>query len=142
MATMRDLIDNSAELDDDDENDDSFDEDTGEVKSKKKRLPRDMDLDDSSDEEDDDDDEEAARQVWLLRAALPKPGQMTDTIFRLEKVLSSTRMMTRRRNTANAAETKNATVANESKKRSWTRKITTLSVKQILNSQAAKLLHR
>lgn len=62
MSSMRDLIDNAAELDDD-ENDDSFDEETGDVKSRKNRAPRDLDLDDSSEEEEDDDDEEANRQV-------------------------------------------------------------------------------
>lgn len=55
---MRDLINGEAELDDE-ENDDSFDEDTGEARPSKQRDP---DLDDSSEEEDDD-DEEAARAV-------------------------------------------------------------------------------
>jgi len=56
--SMRDLINGEAELDDE-ENDDSFDEDTGEARPSKQRDP---DLDDSSEEEDDD-DEEAARAV-------------------------------------------------------------------------------
>ncbi|TVY30514.1 Transcription elongation factor SPT6 [Lachnellula hyalina] len=58
--SMRDLIQGEAELDDE-ENDDSFDEDTGEVRPRKgKQNGR---IDDSSEEEDDDDDEEAAREV-------------------------------------------------------------------------------
>ncbi|KAH7419901.1 SH2 domain-containing protein [Cadophora sp. MPI-SDFR-AT-0126] len=56
--SMRDLINGEAELDDE-ENDESFDEDSGEARPSKQRDP---DLDDSSEEEDDD-DEEAARAV-------------------------------------------------------------------------------
>ncbi|RDW91316.1 putative transcription elongation factor spt6 [Coleophoma crateriformis] len=60
--SMRDLIQGEAELDDE-ENDDSFDEDTGEVRPTKKSQNGNGHLDDSSEEEDDDDDEEAAREV-------------------------------------------------------------------------------
>ncbi|KAI1006032.1 Transcription elongation factor [Podosphaera aphanis] len=56
---MRDLIQAEAELDDE-ENEDSFDEESGEARSIKGRTNG--DLDDSSEEEDDD-DEEAARAV-------------------------------------------------------------------------------
>jgi transcription elongation factor SPT6 len=59
---MQDLIQGEAELDDE-ENDDSFDEDTGEVRPRK--AAENGHLDDSSEEEDDDDDEEAARAVCL-----------------------------------------------------------------------------
>lgn len=59
---MRDLINGEAEIDDE-ENDDSFDEDTGEAGPRKQRNP---DLDDSSEEEDDD-DEEARREVSRKR---------------------------------------------------------------------------
>jgi transcription elongation factor SPT6 len=59
--SMRDLlIQGEAELDDE-ENDDSFDEETGEVRPRKDM--EDGSLDDSSEEEEDDDDEEAARAV-------------------------------------------------------------------------------
>lgn len=58
--SMRDLIHGEAELDDE-ENDESFDEETGEPVSGKSR--RNGELDDSSEEEEDDDDEEAVRQV-------------------------------------------------------------------------------
>ena len=58
--SMRDLIQGEAEIDDE-ENDYSFDEETGEA------LPRmnreNGPIDDSSEEEEDDDDEEAARAV-------------------------------------------------------------------------------
>jgi transcription elongation factor SPT6 len=59
---MRDLlIEGEAELDDE-ENDESFDEETGEARPGKAR--RNGDMDDSSEEDDDeDDDEEAARAV-------------------------------------------------------------------------------
>ena len=60
--SMRDLINAEAELDDE-ENDESFDEETGEPTSGKAR--RNGELDDSSEEEEDDDDEEAVRQVCL-----------------------------------------------------------------------------
>jgi transcription elongation factor SPT6 len=57
---MQDLIQGEAELDEE-ENDESFDEETGEVIPRKNRENGHMD--DSSEEEDDDDDEEAARAV-------------------------------------------------------------------------------
>lgn len=56
----RDLIEGEAELDDE-ENDESFDEETGEVKQRSNGLNG--HLDDSSEEEEDDEDEEAARAV-------------------------------------------------------------------------------
>jgi transcription elongation factor SPT6 len=56
--SMRDLIMNEAELDED-EDDESFDEETGETRERK----REGHVDDSSEEEDDDDDEEEARRV-------------------------------------------------------------------------------
>lgn len=58
--SMRDLIDGQVEVDDE-ENDESFDEETGEARPRK--PAQNGDLDDSSEEEDDDDDEEAARAV-------------------------------------------------------------------------------
>ena len=58
--SMRDLIQGEAELDDE-ENDESFDEETGEVRPRKGK--QNGQIDDSSEEEDDDDDEEAAREV-------------------------------------------------------------------------------
>ena len=63
--SMRDLIQGEAELDDDEENDESFDEETGESIPGKSRTNG--ELDDSSEEEEDDDDEEAARAVCLFR---------------------------------------------------------------------------
>lgn len=58
--SMQDLIQGEAELDDE-ENDESFDEETGEAHARKDR--QNGHIDDSSEEEDDDDDEEAARAV-------------------------------------------------------------------------------
>lgn len=58
--SMQDLIQGEAELDDE-ENDESFDEETGEVTSRKGRENGHMD--DSSEDEEDDDDEEEARKV-------------------------------------------------------------------------------
>lgn len=58
--SMQDLIQGEAELDDE-ENDESFDEETGEPLPGKDR--KNGHIDDSSEEEDDDDDEEAARAV-------------------------------------------------------------------------------
>jgi transcription elongation factor SPT6 len=57
---MQDLINGEAELDNE-ESDESFDEETGEVISRNGR--QNDPLDDSSEEEEDDDDEEAAREV-------------------------------------------------------------------------------
>lgn len=56
----RDLVVGEADLDDE-EGDESFDEETGEVKPRGNGTNG--HVDDSSDEEEDDDDEEAARQV-------------------------------------------------------------------------------
>ncbi|SLM33592.1 transcription elongation factor spt6 [Lasallia pustulata] len=58
--SARDLIEGEAELDDE-EGDESFDEETGEVTRKTNGVNG--HIDDSSEEEDDDDDEEAARAV-------------------------------------------------------------------------------
>lgn len=69
--SMRDLIQGEAELDDE-ENDESFDEDTGEARPGKKAMNGNGHLDDSSDEEDDDDDEEAAREVGC-KSDMPQP---------------------------------------------------------------------
>lgn len=57
---MRDLIVGEAELDDE-EDDESFDEDTGETRERSRKQNQDMD--DSSEEEDDDEDEEEARKI-------------------------------------------------------------------------------
>ena len=66
MSGLRDLIVGEAELDEDDEGDESFDEDTGAIKrstnGKNGVNGINGHLDDSSEEEDDD-DEEAAQAV-------------------------------------------------------------------------------
>ncbi|TRX93382.1 hypothetical protein FHL15_005657 [Xylaria flabelliformis] len=58
--SMRDLVIGEAELDDE-EDDESFDEETGETREKNRN--RDQDMNDSSEEEDDDDDEEEMQKV-------------------------------------------------------------------------------
>lgn len=64
--SMRDLISGEAELASDEEEGQSFDEETGETRPRKRRAQDHMD--DSSEEEEDDDDEEAARAVCPLGA--------------------------------------------------------------------------
>ncbi|KAI1372941.1 transcription elongation factor Spt6 [Hypoxylon crocopeplum] len=58
--SMRDLIIGEAELDDDEE-DESFDEETGETRQRSRNQAQ--DIDDSSEEDEDDDDEEEARKI-------------------------------------------------------------------------------
>ncbi|KAI0024306.1 SH2 domain-containing protein [Xylariomycetidae sp. FL0641] len=57
---IRDFVSGEAELDDEEE-DESFDEETGETRERNRN--RDRQMDDSSEEEDDDDDEEEARRI-------------------------------------------------------------------------------
>jgi len=65
MSSLRDLIQGEAELDDD-EADESFDEETGEVRRHSKGANGvNGRMADSSDEEEDDEDEEEARRVRL-----------------------------------------------------------------------------
>ena len=64
--SARDLIDGEADLDDEEEGNSSFDEETGESRRKTNGRANggaNGHLDDSSEEDEDDDDEEAARQV-------------------------------------------------------------------------------
>ena len=67
-AALRELIVGEAELDDDDEGDESFDEETGEVRKSSNGRNGvngvNGHIDDSSEEEDDD-DEEAAQAVGI-----------------------------------------------------------------------------
>jgi transcription elongation factor SPT6 len=63
MSALRDLIIGEAELEDD-EGEESYDEETGEVRRKTNgKNGVNGHLDDSSEEDEDDDDEEAARAV-------------------------------------------------------------------------------
>jgi hypothetical protein len=62
---MRDLIHGEAELDDE-EDDESYDEETGDSRPRPKRSH----IEDSSEEEEDDDDEEEARKVSKHGASL------------------------------------------------------------------------
>lgn len=75
-TSMRDLISGEAELDDD-EDDESFDEETGEG-SKKPRAAR---IEDSSEDEDDEEDPEEARKVCIPRNVCPrKPTGLTQAL--------------------------------------------------------------
>ena len=66
MSALRDLIQGEAELGSESD-DESFDEETGEVRAKRSGANGvNGHLDDSSEEDDDDDDEEAARAVSAL----------------------------------------------------------------------------
>ena len=66
MNSLHNLIQGEAELDE--EGDESFDEETGEVSRRSKGLNgTNGHAQDSSEEEEDDDDEEAAREVTKLR---------------------------------------------------------------------------
>lgn len=71
MATLGDLIDREAALDDE-EDDESFDDEEGQAP----KRPRKPELEDSSDEEEDDDDEEEAAKVRDpgLRHFIPCPS--------------------------------------------------------------------
>lgn len=71
--SARDLIIGEAELDSQEE-DESFDEETGEARRKTNGVNGvNGHIDDSSEEEDDDDDEEAAAAVSLTNTPLPLP---------------------------------------------------------------------
>jgi len=84
--SMRDLISGEAELGSDEEEDQSFDEETGETRPRKLRAP--VDMEDSSEEEEDDDDEEAARAVCQPQSHRSLP-QFANICGRSEKASSS-----------------------------------------------------
>ena len=84
MSALRDLIVGEAELDDE-EGDESFDEETGEVRRSKQGTNGlngvNGHYDDSSEEEEDDNDEEAARQVTTRAQAFVFEIPVTDSDF-------------------------------------------------------------
>ena len=84
MSALRDLIVGEAELDDE-EGDESFDEDTGEVRRSKQGTNGlngvNGHYDDSSEEEEDDNDEEAARQVIAQAQAFATEIQLMTLLF-------------------------------------------------------------
>jgi hypothetical protein len=94
---MRDLIDGEAELNEE-EDDESFDEETGESRARDKNAM----LDDSSEEDEDDDDEEEARRVCLLPCSRAVAFcSLRETLTRIHhrfgKVSLSMRMKRRKR---------------------------------------------
>jgi transcription elongation factor SPT6 len=122
--SMRDLISGEAELDDE-ENDDSFDEETGEVKNER-RNGANGDLDDSSEEEDDDDDEEAARAVRHMdHDILLQTEQLTNDPHRsVRDLLWMKKMKNRKSVNEDDEKTKSAVAPRERRKRQcWMRKI-------------------
>jgi hypothetical protein len=97
-SNLRDLIDGEAELDDE-EDDESFDEETGDAREPRK--PRNGAMDDSSEEDEDDDDEEEARRVWRAQPSLVSSLTLlvADELLRKRsaKVSSSMKMKRTRR---------------------------------------------
>ena len=85
MSALRDLIVGEAELDDE-EGDESFDEETGEVRRSKPGINgmngANGHYDDSSEEEEDDNDEEAARQVMSRPSSVRLQYPANDSTFR------------------------------------------------------------
>ena len=70
--SARELIDDRA-LEDEEEDDESFDEETGDVRERPNGSR--THVEDSSEEDEDDDDEEAAAEVWISFLQ-PIPRQM------------------------------------------------------------------
>ena len=78
MSALRDLIQGEAELDDE-EAEESFDEETGEVRGRSRGVNGvNGHVQDSSDEEEDDDDEEAARAVKCSVTCSVRAMQLTE----------------------------------------------------------------
>jgi uncharacterized Zn finger protein (UPF0148 family) len=125
---MRDLIDGEAELNDE-EDDESFDEEAGETRTR----TRDNMLDDSSEEDEDDEDEEEARRVRPCSFFLfVNKVILIMSMYRFEKGLSSMKMKRRRRiiqKSASAERRRSAAGLSARKRSNSTRKILTSSVK-------------
>lgn len=117
MATF---FDDSAAVGSDDEED--FDEETGEVRErqKKKRTDTNGDAMADSSEEDEDDDEDALREVHPLNGT--GASSLLTKLYRQEKV--SSLMMTRILQTRKRGVATNASGGeNAMKKKSWTTRI-------------------
>ena len=122
MST-RDLISGEAELGSDEEEDLSFDEETGEERPRKERAR--VDMDDSSEEEEDDDDAEAARAVGPPRAR-GSPAAIANRIYRSERVsLSTMRRRMRNRRSGSAGGGSVDAQSARRKRLFWTRRIST-----------------
>lgn len=127
MSALRDLIIGEAELDDD-EGEESFDEETGEVRRRTNGMNGvNGHLDDSSEEDEDDDDEEAARAV------IP-PGYHSLQVYadyenvanRFERALSLTMPTNLRSANDEDRRGKSAEEKSETKKRqAWMKRIST-----------------
>jgi hypothetical protein len=119
---MRDLISGEAELGSDEEDDQSFDEETGETRPRKEQSR--VEMDDSSEEEEDDDDAEAARAVCSLRAR-GTPVAMTNRLYRSAKVSSSTTRRMRSPRNENAGGGSVDAQSARRKRPSWMKRIST-----------------
>jgi hypothetical protein len=114
---LRDLVDGEAELDDE-EDDESFDEDTGESRQK----PKDHGMDDSSEEEDDDEDEEEARKVCQF-PRLSNFLLLTDHRFAKDSLSTKRTRTTKPRTTTHANVARRRSGVGPSAKKSSTKKI-------------------
>lgn len=118
----RNFIEDTAEVDED-ENEDSFDEETGEVRDRSNRDRK--HFDDSSEDDDDDDDEEAAAEVrscsrLLLLGLLPLTCDRSPKASLSMKTKTKT-MLPGARENANAGNDDEKNVIE--KTRIWTKKI-------------------
>lgn len=116
------LIEGEALLDDE-EGDESFDEETGEVTRKTNGVNG--DVDDSSEEDDEDDDEEAQRAVSDIQRVFKYslgPGLSLD-LPRYEKVSSSTKMRSSKIATEDAKRRSGGGKSASGKTRVWMMKI-------------------
>ena len=125
--SARDLIEGEAELDDE-ENDESFDEETGEVRKRTNGVNG--HLTDSSEEEEDDDDEDAARAVspqpWFFDVHYVSRCTDISPVCRSGKALSS--MRTRNLKSGIGGDAKGRSVGEKSAKRKkpiWMRRTST-----------------
>jgi hypothetical protein len=119
---MRDLISGEAELGSDEEDDQSFDEETGEARQRKEQAP---DMDDSSEEEEDDDDAEAARAVCSApeRARGAVPMILTNRSYRSAKVSLSTMRKMRSQRHGNGAGGSVAVLSARRRRPLWMKRI-------------------
>lgn len=88
--SAKDLIDNAAELDDE-EDEESYDEENGEARERN-RGKRNDNVDDSSEEDEDDEDPEEAEKVWWIATMLAsfmlwatQEGSSWQSIHRFER---------------------------------------------------------
>jgi hypothetical protein len=123
MST-KDLFDNEAQLDDEEEDED-FDEETGEARKGLSRANG--DLNDSSEEEDDEDDEDAAREVSPRNLSPFVRRPLTRTRPRLRKASLTMKKKSSRtvRNGGDNGKSENANNARKKRRKGWMKKTLT-----------------